>query len=156
MRRSHIRSIICSTFVGLTFALTACGSSDTVGPVTPLPPTMQSLAATYRAAPAGGSSAKIGVLTTTTSAGVTTDELGKGASIQLTLNSNGTTAGHIAVPDGNLDADLTGTWVLTGNQVKLTQSADTFLRDITYTATGDQLDGASNFSGSTVHVTLRR
>lgn len=148
MRFSHFLSISL-----LTFTLAACGSSDTIAPITP---TVQSVSGPYRAAHVDGSSANFGVLTTTTSAGVTTDELGKGASIQLTLNANGTTAGRIIVPDGSLDADLTGTWLLTGNQVTLNQSADTFLRDIKFTATGDQLDGASKFSGTTVHVTLRR
>ena len=49
------------------------------------------------------------------------DYLGLGASIALTLNADGSTAGRIQVPDGGedgaFDESLLGTWTLTGTTV---------------------------------------
>lgn len=74
----------------------------------------------------------------------------------LILNTDGTTAGHLSVPNQSLEADLSGTWTLNGSTVALHQTADTFLRDLTLSAVNNQLEGEHNFSGTTVHVVLVR
>lgn len=143
-----IRSVFC-----LAFAVTAaCGGSDVV---TIVPFTVENVAGDYIAITPSGAGSKRGVLTST-AAGVTTDELANGASIQLILNKDATTAGHLSVPDQSLEADLAGTWTLSGNTVALHQTADTFIRDLTLTVANGQLDGERNFNGVTVHVTLVR
>lgn len=148
MRMDIIRSVFY-----LAFAVTAaCGGSDVV---TIVPFTVDNVAGDYIAITPSGAGSKHGVLTST-AAGVTTDELANGASIQLILNKDATTAGHLSVPDQSLEADLAGTWTLSGNTVALHQTADTFIRDLTLTVANGQLDGERNVSGVTVHVTLVR
>ena len=98
---------------------------------------------------------------TTTSGGVTTDLLDDGASLTLTLASNGATTGHLFVPGageggGDLDADLTGTWTLTGSTVAFAQIADTFVRDMPFTAAENRLQGEATFAGTLVRVTLTK
>jgi hypothetical protein len=98
---------------------------------------------------------------TTQEAGTTTDHLAAGASITLTLNAGLTTAGRLFVPGGNedgsdFDADLTGSWTLTGRTVNLEHATDTFLRDMPLIADGSRLTGQATFSGVTVRVVLSK
>jgi len=60
--------------------------------------------------------------------GVTTDWLARGASITLTLASDGTTGGRLFVPGGgeggsDFDEDLAGTWELIGTTLRLHHAA---------------------------------
>ena len=96
---------------------------------------------------------------TTTSGGVTTDHLADGASFTITLRADGTTTGRLFIPGGDegggdLDADMAGTWTLTGSTVEFTQTADTFVRDMPFTASRNRLGGIATFSGTTIRVTL--
>lgn len=64
----------------------------------------------------------------------TIDVLASGGSLSMALAENGTTSGRLLVPGGGengqtLDADMAGTWSRTGNVVRFTQTADTFVRD---------------------------
>jgi hypothetical protein len=98
---------------------------------------------------------------TTTTGGVTTDQLAGGASFTITLATNGTTSGRLFVPGGDegggdLDADLAGTWTLTGTTVEFAQTADTFVRDMPFTASRNRLQGEATFSGTVVRVTLTK
>lgn len=101
-----------------------------------------------------------GVLTTTSTAtGEVTDMLAQGASITLELNDDGTTTGHVYVPDPvneDLNADLTGTWTLSGTSITLDHTADTFLKDMTFGATGDALVAERTFQDVRVSVRLER
>lgn len=129
----------------------ALGCGDSTGP------TAQAVAGTYVAS--GSTPATRRGSLTTTGAGGTVDWLAQGAAINLTLNGSGTTAGHIHLPDtgnGAVDADLTGTWTLDGSTVHLTQTADTFLRDIPLQVKGTSLVGDQTFAGTRVQVTLER
>jgi hypothetical protein len=62
---------------------------------------------------------------------------------------------------GDLDADLSGTFSFndTTDQVTFDQSADTFVRDMTFTAVragdGVQLEGEETFGETTARVVLR-
>jgi hypothetical protein len=98
---------------------------------------------------------------TTTSGGVTTNQLAGGASLTIALAPNGTTTGRLFVPGGaegggDLDADMAGTWTLTGSTVEFAQTADTFVRDMSLTAARNRLSGEATFSGTTIRVTLTK
>lgn len=103
----------------------------------------------------------------TTENGETTDQLAAGAEFTITLTSDGTTTGNLFVPGGaedggDLDASLAGTWTFNGNghTVEFDQDADTFVRDMTFTATrsggGVQLEGEESFGGPTITVVLEQ
>jgi hypothetical protein len=96
-----------------------------------------------------------------TTGGLRTNQIAAGAVLTLTLAPNGTTTGRLFVPSGNedgsdLDVSMAGTWALSGDQVTVTQSVDTFVRDMRFTATKDQLAGDETFSSTRIEVTLRR
>jgi hypothetical protein len=74
--------------------------------------------------------------------------------LEITLHPNGLTTGHFLAPeiegvDGAvMDADLTGTWTLVGDQVRLLHEADSLIRDVIYkyensalSGMGEDLDG---------------
>jgi len=124
--------------------LLACGGDETTGP------TMASVAGNYTA-----------TTFTATDANGTIDLLAGGASITATLNADGTTTGALHVPaafnNGTpVDEDLTGTWTLTNGQVVFTQTADTFLPDLTFNVQGNRLEGVGAFAGTTLHVVLTK
>jgi hypothetical protein len=110
----------------------------------PTGPSVQAVAGTYTA-----------TQLSTTETGTTTNQLAAGASITLTLNANGTTSGRFIVPN-ELDADLAGTWTLSGSTVTLSHSADTFLRDMPLQVRGNSLMGDQTFSGTRVQLTLTK
>jgi len=92
------------------------------------------------------------------------DELLAGGTFILSLNSNGTTSGHLHVAANGttpvVDADMAGTWSLNGDVVRFTQAADTFVRNIAFTVqrAGRNvvgLFGDEVFSGTRVTVTLK-
>lgn len=98
---------------------------------------------------------------TTGGSGVT-HQLDVGSTLNITLNSNGTTTGHlhVAASGGNsaLDADMAGTWAKSGNTVTFSQSADTFVRDMPFTVVPNganwALEGDHTFSSPSVNVKL--
>jgi len=98
---------------------------------------------------------------TTTGTSGQTNQLLAGSTLNLTLASGGDLTGHLHIAATNadpvFDADMTGTWVRTGNSVDFTQTADTFVRDITFSveANGD-LVGAGTFQGTAIALTLSR
>lgn len=121
----------------------ACGDD-------PFVPSLENIAGSYTA-----------TTFTTTSGGVTTDQLAAGASFTITLASNGATTGRLFVPGGgqgggDLDADMTGTWTLVGSTVEFAQTADTFVRDMPFTASVNRLQGQEMFSNTTIRVTLAK
>jgi len=125
-------------------AANACGDDSGTGP------SMQSVAGSY-----------IASSFTITQSGSTIDLLDLGASVDVTLNRNGTTTGTLFLPgveeDGSdLIADLSGTWSLRGKTVDFSHNADTFLRDLPFEVDGEALKGEQNFGGVLVRVTLRK
>lgn len=98
---------------------------------------------------------------TTTDDQQTTDWLEAGASVELSLASDGRTAGRIFVPGAEEDgsdweADLAGTWSLTGNTVRFQHPADTFIRDMPFEVVGSTLVGDRTFGGTRVRMVLRK
>ncbi len=126
-------------------ALAGCGGDDN-----PFSPTVANVAGTYNAT----------LFTATGSAG-TFNLLSLGATVHVVLNPDGTTTGHLFVPDigqedGELDADLTGTWTLSGSTVTFSQTADTFIRDVEFTASQNSLESEGTFEGTTLHLALAK
>lgn len=103
---------------------------------------------------------------TTTQDGDTTDQLAQGAEFTIELDGDGTTTGQLFVPDGgeeggDLDESLDGTWTFDSGSgmVEFDQSADTFVRDMTFSAVGVgggvRLEGEETFGdGVTIEVVL--
>ena len=116
--------------------------------------TPESLSGAYTAA----------VFTMTPSGGQTTDQKALGGFINITLNDDRTTTGqlHVAAANGSpaLDASMAGTWSVIGTQVRFVQSADTFVRNMTFTVaaasgvSGTSLIGDYTTGGNRIQVTL--
>ena len=93
-----------------------------------------------------------------------TNQLIAGSTLNIALNTNGTTTGHlhIAASGGNpaVEADMAGTWAKSGNTVTFSQSADTFVRDTPFTVVANganwALVGDHVFSGTRIQLTLTR
>lgn len=91
--------------------------------------------------------------------GVETDWLAQGAIIEMTLHANGTTTGRMFIPGadedgGDFEADLTGTFTVTGSVVEFDHAADTFIRDMPFTWVDGRLTGDRTFSETRVVLEL--
>ena len=127
-------------------ALAGCGGDDN-----PFSPTVANVAGTYNASQFTASDTELGDF----------NLLALGATVHVVLNPDGTTTGHIFVPDvgqedGAVDADLTGTWTLSGSTVTFSQTADTFIRDVEFTAAQNSLASEGTINGTTIHLTLAK
>lgn len=102
-------------------------------------------------------------LTATSSSG-TTDLLAAGAELTMVLSSQGTTTGTLVIPAAFSESGNEETVSLAGNYdydaatgvVTFTQSGDTFVRDMTWILTGDELHGELTSAGTTIAATLQR
>jgi hypothetical protein len=100
----------------------------------------------------------------TTAGSVQTNQVAAGSTLDLALDLDGGLSGHlhVAASGGNpaFDADMAGTWTHSGNTVKFNQSADTFVRDLTFSVkrNGDTWALAADqvLSGTRVQLTLER
>ena len=74
---------------------------------------------------------------TTPQGGSRRDEIAAGGTLTLTLASDGMTSGHLHMAafgaNPAIDADMAGTWSMTGKVVTFTQAADTFVRNMEFT-----------------------
>lgn len=93
---------------------------------------------------------------TTTTGGVTTDQLEDDASLDIVLFVNGTTSGSLVAPGGSPSESMAGTWSLSGNTVTFSQQADTFVRNMSFQVAGNTLVGDETFSGTRIQVTLTK
>lgn len=130
--------------MALAAILGACGDDDAFSP------TPDSVAGSYSAA----------TFSVTSSAG-TVDLLALGAHVDVTLAPDGNTTGHLFAPGvgengANFEADLTGTWNLIGSTVTFDQEGDTFIRDVEFTASRNQLTGEDTFGDETVLLVLTK
>jgi len=123
----------------------ACGSDKSTGP------DLEDVAGSYEA-----------TVLTATQAGTEHDVIAAGAIIELVLDEDGTTAGHLSIPASDLsngeavDADMAGSWTLDGTTVHITQSADTFIRDLPLAVDGSNLTGDATFDDVQVHLVMSR
>jgi hypothetical protein len=96
----------------------------------------------------------------TTFNGVNTDELSRGATLTLILSSSGSVTGQLHIPadavSPTLDADMAGTWALSGRVVTFTQSADTFIRNMSFVFVDGTLNGDAVFGSTRVQLLLDR
>ncbi len=86
---------------------------------------------------------------------------GTGAVVSIDLADDGTTTGEIFVAEGaedgaDLDEDLAGTWTLAGSIVTFEQGADTFIRDVEFTADEVVLIGEDTFDDVTIRLVLSK
>jgi len=140
MRRSILRHRVISL---LSLAImAACSDTGTE-------PTMASVAGTYNATSFA-----------TTSAGSTTNQLARGATLTLLLSAQGTVTGTLFIPadgtNGTVNESMAGSWALNGSTVSFTQSADTFVRDMDFTSASGTLVGDHTFGSTRVQITLTR
>lgn len=148
---SNRRTGLVSSVLAVVAVLGACGDDG----VSPEPITREDITRSFSAA-----------TFTTTTDGTTTDQLAEGATLNITLHEDGTTTGELFVPGGaedggDFEADLAGTFSFNDSSDRVTfdQNADTFVRDMTFTAVRSndvvQLEGEETFGESTVRVVLR-
>jgi hypothetical protein len=122
----------------------ACGDDDAFSPTT------HNMAGSYSAS----------TFTVTSSAG-TVDLLVTGGEVEVTLTADGEMSSHIFLPGGGEDgedfeADVTGTWTLTGSTVTLDHEGDTVLQDLEFTAGRDRLTAEHTFGEESVRIVLTR
>lgn len=124
--------------------LTACGDSPTESS----PP---EVAGSYEA-----------TTLTVTEGESTTDALAEGASLAVSLESDGSTTGTFVVPASMSETgeeevlDLEGSWTRDGRTVRFDHDADTFLRDMALQVADGRLEGEETFGSETVRVVLER
>ena len=124
-------------------AILACGSDSTAPTAT--------VTGTYSATE----------FTTTGSSGQTNQIL-VGSTVFLNLSGNGTLSGHLHLAATNanpvFDADMAGTWTQVGSTVTFSQTADTFIRNMTFDVVTNgnrwQLVGNQVFSGTQIQIKL--
>ena len=144
-----MRSMISrARILGALLALAACGGDDNG-----FSPTRETVS--------GGYTASVFTLTSPTGAGdsTTLDLLTLGASVDVTLDPNGTTAGRLFVPGaaedgGDVDVDLAGTWSLSGNVVTFDQPGDTFIRDVDFIAGPGTLTAEEESDDGVIRIVL--
>jgi len=136
----HIPRLLVASAVA---AVVACSDS--------FKPTVENVAGSY----------SLQTLMSTDTAG-TTDWMAAGATLTLSLTTDATASGHLHIPGGaegggDLDADMAGTWTLVGGSVVLQQTADTFVRDMTWKPIlGGLLAAERSFGGTLVRVQLQK
>ncbi len=126
----------------LSLGLLACGDDG-------FSPTVENMAGSYTA-----------TTFTRTVGGTTTDQLELGAEVTVDLDEDGTMTGRIFIPEaeegeGDLDESLAGTWTLEGGAVTFEQEADTFVREMQFIASENQLSGEDDSDG-TVRLVLTK
>lgn len=125
------------------FAIVACSNSFS--------PTTDNVAGTYVAT----------TLKTTAPSSGGINQLSAGVTLTMTLHANGTVTGALVVPQSQqnptpLTADLAGTWSLSSGKVTFSQSADTFVRNLSFTANKNDLSVDDTVANTRYQVTLTR
>jgi len=89
--------------------------------------------------------------------------LSVGGSMDITLTTDRTCSGRLFIPDtlgltegGDFDADLNGTFTLSGSRIKFHQQSDTFVRDMSWFYKDGKLSANSNFTGMLITIELQR
>jgi hypothetical protein len=105
------------------------------------------------------------IVFTTTGTSGQTNQLLAGSSLDITLEPDGTTSGHLHLAASGgapaFDADMAGFWTQQADVIRFAQGEDTFVRDMPFTvqqiATNDfYLVGDETYSGTRINLTLAR
>ncbi|HEX7942357.1 MAG TPA: hypothetical protein VF488_11165 [Gemmatimonadaceae bacterium] len=123
--------------------MSGCGSDSPTQP--------SSLAGTYVAT----------VFTVTPTGQSTIDVLAAGGSLSVTIASDNTASGSLSIPASvagtPFNASMAGTVVQSGSTAKFQQTADTFVRDLTFTIVGNTLQATNQVAGvGAFTITLTR
>jgi hypothetical protein len=91
----------------------------------------------------------------------TVDVLAAGGSLSVTIASDNTASGTLSLPASiagtPFNESMAGTVVQSGSTVKFQQSADTFVRDLTFTIVGNTLQATNEVAGAgSFTITLTR
>ena len=94
-----------------------------------------------------------------TEAGVETNALQAGATLDLELTEEGRASGTLFMPAAinngtDLSADMTGTYTITEGILRFAQTADTFVREVGWDVDGQELIASEVVDGATVFVIL--
>jgi hypothetical protein len=86
------------------------------------------------------------------------DWIDAGGSLTLTLSANGSLSGRLFLPGGaagggDLDEDMAGNWFLIGHTISFGQAAQTFVRDMDFTADQDRIS-VDHYFGTTLRVII--
>ena len=92
----------------------------------------------------------------TTENGVTTDQLLERSSLVMRLLPDGTMTGHLAIPADSVSENIGGTWALNGDKVTFVQQADTFVRDLTFTAMTNTLLADQTIGAVRIRIRLEK
>ena len=141
MRVQQFRHATAALVCAMSMSIVACSKDD--GPVSPL-----TVAGTYTA-----------TQLTTTTGGVTTNQLAAGATVTLVLNADGSAGGRLFVPASTIpgvDVSLNGTWGYSNGDVDLTSTADTFLQDMLFRVEGNTLVGDQTFGTTRIQIVLTK
>jgi hypothetical protein len=89
------------------------------------------------------------------------DVLAAGGGLTIAIAGDNSTTGTLTIPGsiiGGSDfvASMAGTAVRSGNTVTFSQPADTFVRNVVWTVSGDTIEGTLTQTGVTVDITLSR
>ncbi len=140
-----MRALIRGAALCLVLAAVACGDDDDDG----FSPTVDDVAGSYTA-----------VTFTLESSQGDFDLLALGATVDATLDANGTTSGQLLVPalgDGPaIEEDLAGTWTLSGTTVTFTPAASTLLEDVEFTVGPNTLTGQGTYQGALLLLVLTK
>jgi hypothetical protein len=132
-----------STALAMALVLSSCGDDDAFSPTIP------NVSGSYSAS----------TFTVTSPSGLV-DLLATGASVQVTLASDGSTTGRLLLPGGDTagdhDEDLAGSWTLSGDTVTISPRGPSVLRFTQFTAAADRLTGERVLSGDTLRLVLTR
>jgi len=84
-----------------------------------------------------------------------------GSTFSISLDPTGTTTGHLFIPGGDegggdFNADMAGTWALSGDTVSFDQIADSFVRDFVWTARENRIVTDRSIPGLRVIVVLKK
>jgi len=91
----------------------------------------------------------------------TIDVLAAGGSLSVTIASDNTANGSLSIPASvagtPFNASMAGTVVQSGSTVKFQQTADTFVRDLTFSIVGNTLQATNQVAGvGSFAITLTR
>lgn len=118
-------------------ALAAC-SDSALSPGQPVIPT-PSLAGTWRAS----------VFEITPDGGPTFDMLDMGANLTIVVDTNERTSGSLVAPFGSPETDMAGRVIANGNHIRFEQQAETFVRLLEWSLSGDTLAAVDQPLGET-------